>query len=146
MCYEIYLSTTSPRDLGTAGDGVICLERWEEADPDQAVSLLQYPHRWYLSIRPGECSCPFRHWQEIDGELYPAMESESPDEFAEELAATARAFDLFADIVSAGERLDLVDIWKDTALEEMRSKALSIQAVSRENFRFLENFRLEFTP
>ena len=58
MCYSIYLSTDSNRDLSTENSDLLRFK--QETIEEPIRSILQNEHQWYVGSQSG-CSCTFRH-------------------------------------------------------------------------------------
>lgn len=146
MCYEIYVSTNSPEDLGMLSRNLFRFGQPDEEREAGPIAMLSYPNKWYLSGRYGGCSCHFRHlsiWSESLG--FGAPEDWFPEE-VEEVESTAAAYDLFSRLVAEGWSLEALDTSSGANLGDMKSMKVSMGEVPRDSFRFFENFRFEFTP
>lgn len=140
MCYSIFLSTDSSRDLSA--------ENWEllEFKPGSIEgpirSILRHEHRWYVGSK-SRCSCTFRHLSSTDlgfGEpvdWYPEAE--------DELTATVSFIQVVRLLVDQGHQVDCVDIWNSAPDEDIERIDVNLNIISDEQFRFFENYYFNFT-
>ena len=62
-----------------------------------------------------------------------------------DLESTQAVYDVFAEIVKSGHKLDLIDTWNDE-WHEGDPIPVSLGEVRREAFQFFEGCRFEFSP
>lgn len=145
MCYSVYLSTDSDEDLSLRNSELVrfkCLDDPNDKDAqDPCLSLLDYPHRWYVGSK-AECSCTFRHLYSIELGF-----SEPVDWYEEEqdqIDATKELYVVLAAILSSGHHCDLVDRWEGAEPDSIKILDVSVTDVSHDAFRLFENhkFRL----
>lgn len=141
MCNTIYLSTTSEQNLAELNSKHCQFEKFAFDQDREIVELLAYPARWFLSVHGG-CSCHFRHYISRDHPPLFDEPQEWAEEDADEVESTRWAYDHFKSIVEAGYQLDIVDVWSDTAAEDVLTIEISLSEVGRESFRFIEAGRL----
>jgi hypothetical protein len=158
MCYVIYLSTTSDEDLGLLPQDDYIISRPTEADPPAILALLSHPNQWVMLCRYGGCSCHFRHssrgWLpgaksgtgvEASLPYFSPVEDWSPED-DDDVDATARVYDLVSRVVAEGHSMDLIDVLEGVVREEIRTLDVSLGSISRESFRFFENYKFVFAP
>src|SRR6476620_1186726 len=111
MCYSVYISTDSLEDLSRRNSELVRCERVADAETDSCVTLLDFAHRWYVGSKSG-CSCTFRHATSADIGF-----SDPVDWYPEEqdaLDATRELYTVLMDLLAAGSRVDLIDVWAGT--------------------------------
>ena len=140
MCYSIYLSTDSNRDLSGENSDLL---RFKCERIDQPIrTLLQHEYQWYVGSQSG-CSCTFRHLYSTElgfGEpvdWYPENEPE--------LTATKSFIEIVRRLVGKGHQVDCVDIWYGTANDDIIEMEVNLDKVKNEQFRFFENHYFYFT-
>ena len=143
MCYSIYMSTTSEEHLSSLNSETVRFERIPEDVPSNErpfVDLLNYAHRWYLVSRYGGCSCHYRHlYRSPDMDFGPPEDWSPEDE--DDIESTQTAYDVFARILREGSRLDVLDVWTDSQVEDIESIEVQLSQIPRDSFRFFEGYR-----
>jgi len=139
MCYIVFFSTTSNEDFSKVPSEHFQIGR---PDPKEDLSLLAYEHRWELLSRYGGCSCHYRHTIKELG-FGPVVDWFPEDE--DDVVATGGVYDFFTRLLSEGHRVDVVDLWTDTANEDVASVEVVLGALPRVHFRFLEAVKFAFT-
>ena len=142
MCYSVYFSTDSGEDFADLESEYFSVCPYDIESDSEADGLLGYGHWWRLVSRYGGCSCHFRH--SAEGEFGP-VEDWCPEDNGD-VEATGCVYDLFCRVVAEGHRLDVVDIWSDTPVEDIRSIGVFLNGVPRDHFRFHEDVRFELLP
>ncbi len=141
MCYLVYLSTDFEGDLSQHNCALTRFEK-DFSDIDPAVlDLLQYEHLWFVGSKAG-CSCTFRHLLSIELGFGEPVEW-FPEE-ADEIEATRLFYDVVSDLISAGHKVDCIQIWSGTKKDQIKRLAVDLDGVSRDSFRFFENHHLIF--
>lgn len=140
MCYTIFLSTTSPEALDALPSHLYQFSRPTEAEVKAIGGLLKHPYHWYLTGPYGGCSCHFRHLGEGSHMYFSAPEDWDPED-AEEIESTMAVYDALAHILASGNALDLIDLWNGMGPEGVKDLPVSLRDVTRERFRFFENYR-----
>ncbi len=141
MCYLVYLSTDFEGDLSQQDAALIRFAK-DFADTDPAVlDLLQYEHRWFVGSKAG-CSCTFRHLLSVELGFGEPVEW-FPEE-ADEIKATGLFYDVVSDLISAGHKIDCIQIWNGTKKDQVIRLAVDLDGVSRNAFRFFENHHFIF--
>lgn len=138
MCYEIYLSTTSPDDLSNLPCELYHFMPLTQDDLPVIVNLLDNPVRWFLECQYGGCSCHFRHLNDV-GEMYFAPPEDWYPEDEDNIVATSAVYDVLVGILTDGHKVDLIDAWSNTSLEAITALDVSLSEVDRDSFRFFEN-------
>ena len=146
MCNSIIVSTTSGQNLSALPTDLFQFRPPTEDDQTFARQYLKYPHIWYLSGRDGGCSCHFRHLLAESSDLGFRGPEEWWDEDTDEVESTQAVYDTFKSLVESNERVDLINAWNDKMTENWQSIEISLTVVTRESFRFFENFRFEINP
>lgn len=144
MCYLIFFSTTDKRNFGDSSSAFFQIEPIKSTDPDDVVDSLAHPFKWYLASRYGGCSCHYRHWPGGDPLFGPPVDWFPEDE--DDVEATAGFYDFVSSIVHAGHNIDVIDIWGPGEEEAFPTTAVRLSEVSRADFRFVENHRLDLVP
>jgi hypothetical protein len=142
MCYSVYFSTDSSEDLAKSPSVFYSVCPFEVESDSQVVDLLGYTQRRFLESRYGGCSCHFRHSMT---EEFGPVEDWDPED-ADDVEATEHFYDLLSRILAEGHRLDIVDIWTDTPVQDVRSIDVFLHRLPRDQFRFLEGIRFELKP
>lgn len=138
MCYALYMSTDSPEELTVLNSEFVRFERIDDPEADPCITLLTFPHRWYVGSKSG-CSCTFRHLNAI--ELgFGAPEDWYPEE-QDALGATKELYRFFSRLLSTGHQVDCVDRWQGAKPDAIRAIDVSLDEVSVESFRLFENHR-----
>ena len=141
MCYLVYLSTDFEGDLSQHNCALIRFEK-NFSDTDPAVlDLLEYEDRWFVGSKAG-CSCTFRHLLSVELGFGEPVEW-FPEE-ADEIEATKLFYDVVSDLISAGHKLDCIQIWNGTKKDQVIRLAVDLDGVSRNAFRFFENHHFIF--
>ncbi len=142
MCYELYLSTSSPEDLAADNSESLHFERSEHLDSGIARILLN-PVKWFVGSKSG-CSCTFRHL--AGGELdFGEPQDWSPEE-EDNVKATAELYRVIASLVQGGDKVDCLDLWRGTQPPQIKTMAVSLRAVPEKAFRLFENYHFVFEP
>lgn len=144
MCNLIFISTDSDLDLSAVSSEQFRFRHPSEEDLGKVGSFLRYPKRWYLQCQYGGCSCHFRHLAAGSDFFFGPAEDWLPED-EDDLFATAAVFDVFADLVRRGYRLDVLDTW-NAELTVAIEVDVRISEVGRGAFRFWEGCRFEFIP
>lgn len=150
MCSTIYFSTTSDEDLGAIPSDLFSLHRKTVESDRPQIELLSHSNIWHLRSYSGGCSCHFRHVLTAHSEEDFVPEFSAPDEWILDephvIEATGAIYDVFKSLSDQGHLVDLVDRWSDSSLEEIETVEVSFAQVSRDQFRFFDNYRFVFTP
>jgi hypothetical protein len=140
VCYSIYLSTDSNRDLTAENNDFIRFKR--ERIDESILTLLQHEHQWYVGSQSG-CSCTFRHLYSTElgfGEPVDWYPEDEP-----ELIATKSFIEIVRRLVGKGHQVDCVDIWYGAANDDIKEMEVNLDKVKNEQFRFFENHYFCFT-
>ena len=141
MCYLVYISTDFKGDLSQHNAALLAFGK-DFADKDSAVlDLLQYEHLWFVGSKAG-CSCTFRHLLSV--ELGFGEPVKWFPEGADEIEATKLFYDVVSNLISAGYKVDCIQIWNGTKKDQIKRLAVDLEGVSRKSFRFLENHHFIF--
>ena len=141
MCYLVYLSTDFEGDLSQHNCALIRFEKdFSDTDPS-VIDLLRYKYPWYVGSKAG-CSCTFRHLLSIELGFDKPVEWFSEEE--EEIEATKLFYDVVTHLISAGHKVDCIQIWAGTTKDQVKRLTVDIDIISREAFRFFENHHFVF--
>lgn len=140
MCYSIYLSTDSNKDLSNENNDLLHFKQEEIKVPIQ--SILKNEHQWYLGSK-SICSCTFRHLHSIELGFSEPVDWYPEDD--DEIAATLSFIEIARQIVEQGHQLDCVDIWEGTAEADIKELWIDLNDLRDDEFRFFENYHFIFT-
>ncbi|MGW8226806.1 MAG: hypothetical protein ACWGOY_13780 [Anaerolineales bacterium] len=139
MCYSIYLSTDSDRDLRTENDELVRFRKGTV--PESYRSLLRYKHHWYVGSKSG-CSCTFRHLSSIElGFMAPV---DWYEEGEHEILATAKFIKFVRRMKKLGYQVDCIDTWEGVENEEIVDAIVNLDEITDDQFRFFENHHFIF--
>jgi hypothetical protein len=138
MCYSLYISTDSSEDLSSRNSELVRFERVSDSNAGPCVTLLDFPHQWYVGSKSG-CSCTFRHLQAV--ELGFSDPVDWYDEEQDELDATLELNATLADLLSTGYHVDLVNCWQGAQPDDISNLEVSLDEVSNTAFRMFENYK-----
>lgn len=140
MCYSIFLSTDSSRDLSAENNELLEFKRETIGEPFQ--SILQHEHQWYVGSK-SRCSCTFRHL--FSTELGFSEPVNWYPEGEDEIEATLIFIKIIRQLVDQGCKVDCLNFWNDTIGDKFDQVNVNLEIVSDEQFRFFENFHFIFT-
>ena len=140
MCHAVYISTSSTKDLTNLNSEFVRFERVMDSHSDDCVSLLEFPHKWFVGSKAG-WSCTFRHLHSSSVELGFSEPVEWFEEDEDELRATGELYGALRDILSSGHSVDLVDRWEGAHPEDIVTIDVSLDNVCEKAFRLFENHR-----
>jgi len=140
VCYSIYLSTDSNRDL--SGENSDLLRFKQEKIDEPMRTLLQHEYQWYVGSKSG-CSCTFRHLHSTELGFGEPVDWYPEDE--DEIAATLSFIEIVRRLVDQGHQLDCVDLWYGTKIDHVRYMKVDLKNITDEQFRFFENHYFIFT-
>lgn len=139
MCYSVYLSTDSDKDLAEKTSDCVRFERVANDAP--AVSLLDYEHKWYVGSKSG-CSCTFRHLYSIELGFGEPVEWCGEEE--DEIAATLAFIKTVREIIDGGGKVDCIDTWHGAGKDDILQIKVDLDDVKDNQFRFFENHHFRF--
>ncbi len=144
MCYEVYISTDSPKNLTERNSELVRFEKVINRNFDPCVALLNFPNKWYVGSKSG-CSCTFRHLHPASVKLGFSEPEDWYEEGQDELEATRELYRTLSDILASGHQLDLVDRWAGSQPGDITTLDVSLEKISEKEFRMFENhkFRLK---
>lgn len=140
MCYSLYISTDSTEDLRSRNTDFVTFQKAEDYEfkAPEILKILEFPHKWFVGSKSG-CSCTFRHLFSTDLGFGP------PEDWYEEekdaVDATGELYDVLAEILSLGHRIDCIDMWAGADERDIRVLQVSLDSVARDAFRLFENHR-----
>jgi hypothetical protein len=139
VCYSIYLSTDSDRDLRTENDELVRFRK--EAAPESYRSLLRRRHHWYVGSKT-VCSCTFRHLSSIElGFMAPV---DWYDEGEHEILATLKFIKFVRRMKKLGYQVDCIDVWEGSEKEKIVETFVDLDEITDGQFRFFENHHFIF--
>ncbi len=133
MCYSIYLSTDSKRDLSAENGELVHFKK--ELIPEPYHSLLKYQNQWYVGSKSG-CSCTFRHLYSVELDF-----SEPVDWYEEgddEIAATLSFIKFVRKFRKLGFQVDCINIWEGTERADIIEISVNLDDIADDQFRFFE--------
>ncbi len=142
MCYFLYISTNSDQDLAINNNELVNFKKVESKDEELPTEILSYSNIWYVGSAKG-CSCSFRHLMSPDLGF-----SESVDwykEETEEIEATKQLYDILKKELDKGKAIEIVDKWTQTDSRDIKEMEVSFSDISRNQFRFIENYKYILT-
>jgi hypothetical protein len=142
MCYSVYISTDSPEDLRVRDSELVRFEKVTDSSIDPCAQLLDFANRWYVGSKSG-CSCTLRHLASSDLGFSAPVEWYPEEEPA--LAATHELYAVLTALLSSGYKVDLVDLWEATGLDNVTTLDVSFNDVSATAFRLFENHKFRLT-
>lgn len=142
MCYMVYLSTDSGRDLSQDDRPPLLMFEKDPVNPDPGISLLRHPHKWFVGAM-GACSCYFRHLPAIELGFGPPEDWYPED--PENIESTKQFYDVVAALLAAGSQVDCVAAWRGTPADAIDHLDVDLAVVSREAFRFFEEHHFAFS-
>ncbi len=144
MCYMVYISTDSPKNLAESNSELIRFEKVTDTTSEPCLSVLEFTNKWEVDSKSG-CSCTFRHLYINSIELGFSEPVDWYEEGEDELNATGQLYQVLNDIMSSGYHVDLVDRWQGAQPEDITTLEVSFNDVQRRSFRMFENhkFRLK---
>ena len=141
MCYLVYISTDFEGDLSRHSSDLIQFEKdFTNCEPE-VMDLLLYKYHWYVGSKAG-CSCTFRHLSSI--ELGFGKPVDWYEEQSDEIKATQNYYDVASNLIFSGNKLDCIQIWAGTKRGQIEQLEVDISSVSRDAFRFFENYHFVF--
>ena len=141
MCYLVYLSTDFEGDLSQHNSALISFEKdFANCEPE-VIGLLRYKNFWYVGSKSG-CSCTFRHLLSV--ELGFGEPVDWYEEQADEIEATKIFYDVIANLISSGNKVDCISIWAGTKKSQIKQLEVNISSISRDAYRFFENHHFAF--
>ena len=144
MCYAVYISTDSPMNLAERNSDLVRFEKVTDPHFDPCVSLLEFPHKWYVGSKSG-CSCTFRHLHTSAVGLGFSEPLDWYEEDQDDLDATRELYGVLHHIVSSGHYLDLVDRWEGSRSEDITVLDVSLDEVPETAFRIFEDHKFRLT-
>ena len=143
MCYRVYISTDSSRDLTNLNSELVRFERVTTPDADPCTGLLDFVNQWYVGSKTG-CSCTFRHLHSADELGFGEPEDWLPEE-KDEIDATKELYAVLASILSSGHQVDLIDRWEGAQPDEIKILDVSLDKISKAAFRMFENYKFRLS-
>jgi len=140
VCYSIYLSTDSNRDLSGENSDLLRFKRERIDEPMR--TLLQHEYQWYVGSKSG-CSCTFRHLHSTELGFSKPIDWYPEDE--DEIAATLSFIEIVRRLVDQGHQLDCVDLWYGAKADHVKEMKVDLKKITDEQFRFFENHYFIFT-
>lgn len=140
MCYFLYLSTSSRKDLTRWDSELLSFRRFTGDEPD-TVGLLRYPEKWYVGSKSG-CSCTFRHLLSVELGFSEPVDWYPEDE--DKVRATAELYRVIDRLLAQGHQVDCLDVWTGAQKGDIKELVVNLQEVSESAFRLFENYHFVF--
>jgi hypothetical protein len=142
MCYQVYISTDSSKDLAQYNTDFLRLKEVTDPLSDPCISLLEFPRRWYVGSQSG-CSCTFRHLMSI--ELGFSEPVDWYKEKPEELKATLELYFVLESVLALGNQVDLMDRWEGSEPDDITTIDVFLDDVVPQAFRLFEDYKFRIT-
>ena len=142
MCYSLYISTDSEQDLAVYNNELIKLRKIVGIDEELPIEILSYPNIWYVGSAH-ECSCGFRHLMGPDLGFSEPVDWYEED--YEDLESTKQLYDILKKLLSSGNKVEVVDKWTSVESKDIKIMNVSFSKISRNEFRFIENFKFNIS-
>lgn len=144
MCYMVYISTDSSKNLAEYNSQLVRFEKVTYPPSDPSISVLEFSNKWEVGSKSG-CSCTFRHLYINSVELGFSEPVDWYKEDEDELNATRELYQALNHIMASGYQVDLVDRWQGAQPEDITTLDVSFDDVPEQAFRMFENhkFRLK---
>ena len=141
MCYALYLSTDSQKDLTKHNSDLVRFEPISNDDENNFTMLLKNRNKWYVGSKSG-CSCTFRHLKSI--ELWFGEPEDWYREDQDEIDATKELFNLIDQLIFCEDQVDCISIWEGSDPEDVVKMDVQLSLLSEVSFRFFENRHFVF--
>ena len=141
MCYALYLSTDSQKDLTKQNSDLVRFEPISNDDENHFTMLLKNCNKWYVGSKSG-CSCTFRHLKSI--ELGFGEPEDWYREDQDEIDATKELFHLIEQIIFSEDQVDCISIWEGSDPEDVVKMDVQLSLLSDVSFRFFDNHHFVF--
>ena len=141
MCYALYLSTDSQKDLTKHNSDLVRFEPISNDDENHFTMLLKNRNKWYVGSKSG-CSCTFRHLKSI--ELGFGEPEDWYREDQDEIDATKELFNLIDQLIFCEDQVDCISIWEGSDPEDVVKMDVQLSLLSEVSFRFFENRHFVF--
>lgn len=138
MCYFLYISTDSDHDLSVRNNELMSFKKTTAEDKELPTEILNYSNIWYVGSSQG-CSCGFRHLMEPDLGFSEPVDWYEEDE--NDLEATKQIYDVLKELLCNGKNIEIVDKWTQIESIDIKTMNVSFKDVSRNEFRFIENYK-----
>lgn len=147
MCYGVYLSTDSPKDLTGRNSELVRFVKVTDPGSDPCIALLNFENTWYVESKSG-CSCTFRHLHTSSVQLGFSEPVDWYPEEQDEVDATRELHKTLSEILSAGHQVDVLDRWEGAQPDDITTLDVSLDEVPERAFRMFEDhrFRLKKRP
>ena len=138
MCYSVYISTDSAESLDKNNSDSVRCEKLTGMNDDACTVLLEFPYRWYIGSKTG-CSCSFRHLLSVELGFSDPVDWYEEDQ--DDIDATLELYSILSKLLSAGYKVDLIDLWQGVKPDDITTINVSLDDVSSTAFRMFENHR-----
>ena len=142
MCYLIYISTDSTKDLSQHNTTLVRFEKDIGNQSPGIMDILLYEYPWYVASKAG-CSCTFRHLTSIELGFCKPVDWYAED--PEEIKATQIFYNVVSSLILSGHKLDCIDIWAGTGKDLIKHLKVNLSSVGKDEFRFFENYHFVFS-
>ena len=141
MCYALYLSTDSQKDLIKHNSDLVRFEPISNDDENRFTMLLENPNKWYVGSK-SDCSCTFRYLKST--ELGFGEPEDWYNEDQDEIDATKELFRLIEQLIFCEDQVDCISIWEGSDPEDVVKIDVQLSFLSEVSFRFFENHHFVF--
>jgi hypothetical protein len=145
MCNFLYLSTTSDLDLTLYNQlDVLNFERMDKSQNQRLTDVLLYENVWYVSNRPGDCSCGFRHMMSNMSEFgfFSPMDWYKEDE--DEILATKLLYKVLYGLLESGHKADILDDYHELPKETLPLLEVNLKEIGEDRFLLYEDSHFVF--
>ena len=136
------MSTDFPGDLTQHNSILINFNKYFSDFKPEIADLLLYKNHWYVGSKSG-CSCTFRHLSSV--EIGFGKPVDWYKENSDEIEATRIFYNVAIRLISLGNKLDCIEIWSGTKIDQIKCLKVDLSTINRDDFRFFENHHFIFS-
>ena len=142
MCYTLYISTDSNKDLQSNNSALVQFKRIDASEEDVMTAMLNLENKWFVGSATN-CSCTFRHLYST-GLGFGEPQDWYPEE-TDEVEATKKLYKVISDLLDDGSKVECLDVWTGAKPADISILEVQLDTVSEKEFRLFENHLLRFT-
>ena len=135
------MSTDFPGDLTQHNSILINFNKHFSDFKQEIAYLLLYKYYWYVGSKFG-CSCTFCHLASV--EIGFSKPVDWYEEYSDEIEATRIFYNVALSLISFGNKLDCIEIWSGTKIDQIKRLKVDLLTNKRDEFRFFENHHFIF--